>query len=201
VTDSKYFRGQIKEALRVARDQALNLGYSDQALKDTQLALAALLDATILELGAPVFQGWNRTPLQEEMFASQMSGGGFFQSLERLMAQPDSPPLADTLEVYLLCLLLGHGGWNNAKETDATRGAVMERLFRMRGYTGDLSPSWRPPDDAAGGTRGAGAKRLLVVLLGGLLTLGLVFGAYKFGIGRSVSEFTALSATPTGGQQ
>jgi type IV/VI secretion system ImpK/VasF family protein len=199
VSDARYFRGQIKEALRGARDQALNLGYSDQALKDTQLALAALLDATILELGSPVFEGWSRDPLQEEMLETRTAGEGFFHSLERLMAQPDTTQLADTLEVYLLCLLLGHGGWNNAQETAAMRTSVMERLFRMRGYTGDLSPAWRPPvDDTAAGLGGPGAKKLLIVLLGGCLTLGLVFGAYKFGIQRSVSELSALTSTATG---
>jgi type IV/VI secretion system ImpK/VasF family protein len=204
VTDANHLRGQIGEALLAARDQALKLGYSDQTVKDAQFALVSLLDSTIVELGSPVFQGWIANPLVEEMFGAQVSIDAFFRILERLMAQPDTIPLADTLEVYLLCMLLGYGGSTNdlAKEgSPGLRDKAMERLFRIRGRTEELSTAWRPPEN--GPERGLStlsAKRLpIVAVLGLFLTLGLLFGAYKIAIGRSVSELSALIGS-TGAQ-
>ena len=55
-----------------------------------------------------------------------MAGELFFQYLQQLMARQDSPDLADMLEVYSLCLLLGFKG-----RYSATHGGDMQVLIRQ----------------------------------------------------------------------
>jgi type VI secretion system protein ImpK len=44
------------------------------------------------------------------MFGSFVAGEMFFNGVDRLLGRDDSVALADLLEVYYLCLLLGYGG-------------------------------------------------------------------------------------------
>ena len=109
-TDAGTFRNQMKAAISAAESEATSKGYP---LEDTRLAtfaVVAFLDESILNSNNPVFADWPRMPLQEELFGGHTAGEIFFQCIDRLLARSDSPHLADTLEVFALCLLLGYRG-------------------------------------------------------------------------------------------
>src|SRR5207253_2072499 len=119
-------------------------------------AVVAFLDESIQHSGNPAFVDWPRKLLQEEMFGHTNAGEVFFQYVERMLAQSDSAALADVLEVYQLCLLLGYGGRYSLAgkgELRAVREQIAEKIRRIRGATGDLSPSWAPPAGGAARSR------------------------------------------------
>ena len=110
VSDAETFRANTREALRLADTEGRRRGYSDAELQLARFAVVAFLDESILNSRNPVFADWPRKPLQEELFGTHMAGEVFFQNLEKLITRNDSNDLADVLEVYYLCLLLGFGG-------------------------------------------------------------------------------------------
>src|SRR5207245_2709118 len=62
----------------------------------------------------------------------------------------DTDDLADVLEVYQLCLLLGFQGRYGGTGSTERRGwttAVADKLARIRGGPRTLSPAWSPPGD------------------------------------------------------
>ncbi len=194
-TDAEYFRGQIREALKTAREEALSAGNSSQAIQDSQLAVVSFLNETLRELRAPVFDEWLKYPLLEELFGLKTGGEVFFENLERLLGQEDSPALGDTLEVYILCLMLGYAGKYSAsgrEELLALRETAMARLRSIRGSTPEFSCSWRPPvETEARRTTGEG-KRLLIAAAICMLGLLLIFFVYKTTLGKSVGELQSM---------
>jgi type VI secretion system protein ImpK len=70
----------------------------------------AFLDESVLNSQAPIAADWRRQPLQEELFGRAIAGNVFFQNLKQLLRRNDSADLADMLEIYYLCMLLGYGG-------------------------------------------------------------------------------------------
>jgi type VI secretion system protein ImpK len=94
-----------------------------------------------------MFADWPRRPLQEEVFGVHMAGELFFQYLQQLLGRSDSDDLADVLEVYELCLLLGYKGRYSASrgaELQLLAAQLSEKIERVHGGVGELSPSWRP---------------------------------------------------------
>jgi type VI secretion system protein ImpK len=76
-----------------------------------------------------------------------MAGELFFQYLQQLLGRPDSEDVADLLEVYELCLLLGFKGRYSASrgaELQVLAAQVNEKIERVHGGVGELSPDWRP---------------------------------------------------------
>jgi len=147
VADANTFRQQVREALSAAENDSRKLGYAPEEIRLSTFALVAFLDESILNLQNPVFQDWARKPLQEEYFGGHNAGEIFFNNLQRLMTQNDSPTLADVLEVYQLCILLGYGGRYSLGargELQSVRDGVDQRIRRIRGPRGDLSPAWKP---------------------------------------------------------
>ena len=111
-------------------------------------AVIAFLDESVLNSPQPMFSEWPRRPLQEEIFGGFLGGEAFFDNLEHLLNQPDSEELGDLIEVYLLCLSLGFQGRYAAGargELDGYKTRSRDKVVRIRGAWGDLSPSWRPP--------------------------------------------------------
>ncbi len=72
--------------------------------------MVAFVDESVLRLQHPGFATWGQRPLQEELFGHARAGEIFFDYLHGLLAKEDSAELADSLEVYALCLLLGFKG-------------------------------------------------------------------------------------------
>lgn len=147
VSDAESFRANTREALRLADAEGRRRGYSDEELQLARFAGVAFLDESILNSRNPVFADWPRKPLQEELFGVHQAGEIFFRNLERLLKQADSPALADVLEVYYLCLLLGFAGRYSISAGGELRGireAVAEKIRRIRGSDTEFSPSWSP---------------------------------------------------------
>jgi type VI secretion system protein ImpK len=110
VPNSQGFRTSIRAALKGAMEQAKALGYSSEINQLAFFAVVAILDESVLKLQSPAFADWAQRPMQEEMFGHARAGEIFFENLRNLLARPDSQEVADCLEVYCLCMLLGFRG-------------------------------------------------------------------------------------------
>src|ERR1700692_1358763 len=110
VADAPSFRAQIWAAVKQADEDARRRGYSSDDIELATFAVIAFLDESILNLRLPVFADWPRQPLQEERYGHHIAGEIFFQNLQKLLGRTDAPSVADLLEVYDLCLLLGFAG-------------------------------------------------------------------------------------------
>jgi type VI secretion system protein ImpK len=151
VADPTLFRRQVMEALKAADRQARTLGYSAEDVKLAVFAVVAYVDESVLNLRLPVFADWPRRPLQEELFGHHIAGEVFFQNLQELLRRNDSQDLADLVEVYLMCLLLGFAGrysLGSRGELQAVTRAAYEKILRIRGGIAPFSPSWELPPEA-----------------------------------------------------
>lgn len=163
VTDAQAFRHHNHEALRTAANQALAAGYASDDVKWATFAAVAFLDESVLNSQNPMFTDWLRKPLQEELFGTHVAGELFFQYLQQLLARTDSSDLADVLELYYLCLLLGFGGrygGGNRGELKQVMDATAQKIRRIRGAPGPLSPAAGIPDERIRSGRDPWVRRL-----------------------------------------
>jgi len=200
VTNAEAFRGQMRQLLSVAEQEARNRGYAPEDARLSTFAVVAFLDESVLNLQDPVFAGWPRKPLQEELFGGHVAGEIFFQSVQRLLERSESMQLADVLEVFYLCVLLGYRGKYGAGgqvELKAQMDAVAQKIRRIRRDTGLLSPDWAPP---SGVTPGAAADpwfRPLLIGAAACLALALLLlVGFRVSLGSGVSDLqTAVAET------
>ncbi len=198
VTDSEQFRAQMRQALKVADDDARRRGYTSEQSRLAIFAVVAFLDESVLNLQQPVFAQWPRKPMQEELFGVHIAGEIFFNNVQRLLGERDSHDLADVLEIYELCLLLGFRGrygMGGQAELRAVIDAVAEKLHRIRGFAPDLSPAWAIPPGAIRVTSAdPWVKRLLWVAAGCFVLMIVLFGVFKISLGSGVSDVRAIPA-------
>src|SRR5918999_6546832 len=180
------FRAQMKHVLAAAEQEARRIGYAGDDVRYALFALIAFIDESVLNSPHPMFAGWGRRPLQEEVFGGSTAGELFFQYPQQLPGRQDSEDLADVLEVYQLCLLLAFKGRysvTHGSELQVIAGHVAQKIERARGRPGELSPRWRPSTLALGAQRdrlvprlaiaaGAAAGLAAVLFLVFMLTLG-----------------------------
>jgi type VI secretion system protein ImpK len=193
--DAVTFRHEMTGLIRAARAAALAAGYSE---RDTDLALfavTALVDESVLQSGHPAFGDWAKRPLGNQMFGRHEGGVHVFAQLEKLLQAPDSEQLADLLEVYQLCLLLGFGGKygpGSAGELQRLTAQVADKIRRIRGDAGGLSPDWRPPPRAAGEPpRDPWTRGLAVAAAVGALATGALFVGCRLTLGARVADVRA----------
>lgn len=149
VVDAEAFRAQMKQGLRVAEQDARSRGCSAEDVRQVVFAVVAFLDESVLSSGNPVFANWPRLPLQAELFRHQLAGEIFFEELQKTLSRPDSQETADLLEVYYLCLLLGFKGrYAAGGDLRSIMVAIQEKIRRVRGPAGPLSPRGAIPADA-----------------------------------------------------
>ncbi len=149
VQDAEAFRAQMRQALRVAEQEARSRGSSPDDVRQVIFAVVAFLDESVLSSGNPVFANWPRLPLQAELFGHQLAGEIFFQELQKTLSRNDSIETADLLEVYYLCLLLGFKGrYAAGGDLRSIMAAIDEKIRRVRGPVGPLSPRGAIPADA-----------------------------------------------------
>jgi type VI secretion system protein ImpK len=200
VTDAESFRANAREALRVADAEGRRHGYTDEELQLARFAAVAFLDESILNSRNPVFSDWPRKPLQEELFGVHVAGEIFFRHLERLLKQGDSPGLADLLEVYHLCLLLGFAGRysiSGGGELRVIRDSVAEKINRIRGPVAEFSPSWAPGGQELKRTQAdPWIYRLKITAAACFALMLLLFVGFKLSVNSGVS---GLRAMPTQG--
>lgn len=148
VTDAELFRAQVRGALKTADQEARALAYTEEDIRLAIFAVVAFLDETILNLQSPAFADWVRKPMQEELFGQHTAGEIFFNNVQRLMGRRETPELADVLEVYQVCLLLGFAGKYSIVgrgELRAVTGAIEDKIKRIRSPRVEISPAWRLP--------------------------------------------------------
>src|SRR5271165_3965960 len=149
VSNAESFRAQIKQALRIAEQEARSGGCNAEDVKQAIFALVAFLDESALSCRNPAFVDWARLPLQAEMYGHQLAGEVFFQELQKTLNRSDSPETADLLEVYYLCLLLGFKGrYAAGGDLRAVMAGIQEKIRRVRGPSMALSPRGGIPADA-----------------------------------------------------
>jgi type VI secretion system protein ImpK len=138
------FRTRIKTVLTEVERDAIAAGYSANDIRDTHFAVVAFLDSVVLHSNDPVRPEWERQTLQEELFGQTDAGVVFFEKLENFRSRSDSAQLADMLEVYLLCLLLGFEGRYSGRlrgELESIAEKVRRRIDDIRGVNDRISPS------------------------------------------------------------
>jgi type VI secretion system protein ImpK len=144
IPDSETFRKRTKATLQEVERVAVATGYDVRDVRDTHFAVVAFLDAVILHSKDSARSEWERKTLQEELFGQSDAGLVFFEKLDQFRSRRDSEQLADILEVYLLCLLLGfEGRYSGAQrgELEGITDSLRMRIEYIRGRDDRLSPS------------------------------------------------------------
>jgi type VI secretion system protein ImpK len=198
VPDAAAFRAHITQLLGRADADARAAGFSPEDVRLGIFAVVALLDESALNARQPALADWARRPLQDELFGNHLAGEWFYQHVEQLLSRPDSAMLADLLEVHQLCLLLGfrgrHGGDVGALHAVSSR--IAERLGRLTGNLGPMSPSWRPPADSLV-QHDPWTRRLTVALAASVVLAIALWGAGALTLGDGPTAVRSLVAAPT----
>jgi len=196
VADATTFRASMKSALAAAEAEATRKGYQFENVRLASFAVVAFLDESVENANSPAFADWRHHPLQSEMFNEKAAGEVFFQCIDRLLGLADSREVADVLEVFGLCLLLGyHERYRTRAQTGVrpVAEAITEKVQRIRG-TLPLAPRWappqdmvlQPPDDPWG-------RALFFGAAGALIFAVLLFVGFKIALLSGASELHALS--------
>lgn len=196
IPDSEAFRAHMREALKTADRDGRAKGYTGDDLKLAVFAVVAFLDESVLNSQNPVFAHWARKPMQEELFGGHTAGEMFFENIDGLLRKNDSREVADVLEVYDLCLLLGYQGrytLGNRGELRATKESITEKIRRSRRGSDEFSPSWAP-GAAAPALKSDPIRRWIYVAAGCLALALILFIVYKFSLSSGVSEIRELAS-------
>ncbi|HSJ10165.1 MAG TPA: DotU family type IV/VI secretion system protein [Longimicrobiales bacterium] len=195
--DASSFRLHVKQLLAAADQRARASGYDGESVKLAVYAFIALLDESVLNSALPMFADWARQPLQEEVFGEHMAGENFFRTLHDLLGRQDSDVLADVLEVYQLCLLLGFRGRYGAGDPSAPQAltaSVQQKLQRIRGAPPlDLVPDWqRPSHETVVLGRDPWARRLALFAAGSLTLAVLLYVLFRLLLRSGITELRTL---------
>jgi type VI secretion system protein ImpK len=198
VTDANVFRHQVREAIKMADQEARKRGYDAEEIKLAIFALIAFLDESILNLRLPVFADWPRQPMQEEYFGHHVAGEIFFQHLQKLLTMNDSQSLADLLEVFQLCLLLGFMGrysLGNRGELQPILQATADKIHRIRRTSVALSPNGMLPATGASAPTGSDpwVKRFAIMAVACLVLTAGLFGTYYFLLSNGIDSLSSLA--------
>jgi len=124
---------------------------SVEQVKDTQYALCAFLDESVLRSGdSELRRHFELQPLQFRYFGVHLAGEGFFEKVDALRA--DVKQNLDVLEVYHLCLALGFEGKFSLGQKDQLRylaNSLGQDIARYRKAPKALSPDWALPDQVS----------------------------------------------------
>lgn len=198
VSDANTFRQQLRDALQNAEQEGRKRSYTAEDIEAAKFAVVAFLDESILNLRLPVFGDWHRRPLQEELFGHHIAGEIFFQNLQKIMGRNDSQPVADILEVYQLCLLLGFAGRYSISGRGELRSVIQQvgdKIRRIRQLPPDLSPAWALPNEQIKTvSHDPWIKRLLFGAIGCALLVLILFVAFKFSLSGGIATLESIAA-------
>jgi type VI secretion system protein ImpK len=145
LTDVETFRRRMRAALQEVEREASAAGYGSAEFRDAEFAVVAFLDEGILSSKEPKAEEWRKKPLNIELFGQAVAGDVFFDKLLEIERRRDSAQLADLLEVYLMCLLLGFEG-RFAPPLRGEAFRIMERLrSRIQSIRGGMDFKLSPP--------------------------------------------------------
>lgn len=171
--DPAEFRRHVRNLLAQADSATRQQGYPPEFAKLATYAVVALMDESILNSPGPLRGDWVGYPLQQELFGENVAGENFYLQLRDLLSRPESRELADILELFLLCLLLGFKGRYAASDGAEIQGlvtATTQKVNRIRGGLGAVAPqAYLPSGEVAPERNDPWVPRLLravVVALG-----------------------------------
>ncbi len=191
LSDGESFRRRTKATLHEIERVAIAGGYDGRDVRETHFAVVAFLDEVIQNSSDPIAAEWGRLTLQQDLFGQTDAGVVFFDKLEQFRSRRDSEQLADILEVYLLCLLLGFEGRYAGRrgDLDGLIETTRMRIEYIRGRADQISPSAHLP--AAPAVTAAPARRadrrLPLVALGMVIFTVLLFLIFRSNL-ISISE-------------
>lgn len=196
VSDAESFRAQMIDALRRVEAEGRQLSYSGDDMRLAIFAVVAFLDESVLNSRTAVFASWPRKPLQEELFGVTLAGETFYINIERLLKSPDSASVADVLEVYQLCLLLGYAGrytLGNRGELAGIKQAIAEKIQRIRGEQ-PFAPLWAPAEASAPRVGSDPVVRwLLYSAIGCAVLCVLLFGIFKLSLASNAAAIAEVT--------
>jgi type VI secretion system protein ImpK len=193
--DPLSFRSQFTQALQSAGQESARRGYAPEDVRVGTFAIVAFLDETILNSHDPAFNDWVRKPLQQELFGVDMAGEIYFRNISHLLGRSDSQELADVLELYQLCLLLGfrgrYGTGSNA-ELRNFASLLTERIQRIRGAATPIAPAWMLPAEASIAQPDPWVRGLLWSALTCWVVALVLLVVFKLSLNSASSELRAL---------
>lgn len=197
VKSAAAFRANILENIRAADNAARQKGYSGGDVKLAMFAVVALLDETVLNSRTPVFTDWHKEPLAQTLFGRLDAGEVVFINIQKLLARDDSPQLADILEVYYTCLLLGFCGryhFPEAPELGPIKKTLAEKIYRNRGSASSLFKTSDPTADALSPHKSDPWVRRLIWSGVAVLVLCIVcFATFKYRLTSGVDQIRAIA--------
>lgn len=145
------FEASVDSFFTTLEHEARRASYSVEQVKDTQYALCAFLDESVLRSGDSNLRAhFELSPLQFRYFGVHLAGQGFFDKVDALRG--DVKGNLDVLEVYHLCLALGFEGKFGLAEKDQLRylaNTLGQDIARYRTAPKALSPDWALPDQVS----------------------------------------------------
>lgn len=149
IANAEMFRRRMREALAEVQREAIKRGYAAEHTMETDFAVVAFLDEVILTSQDACRNEWAQKPLQEDLFGVSVAGELFFTRVEKLIQRADSAELADMMEVYYLCILLGFEGryaiGGGKAELHLLADRVRQRIEGIRGRNPMFSPNGSLP--------------------------------------------------------
>lgn len=151
VTSVSAFEASVDSFFNTLERDARSASYSVEQVKDTQYALCAFLDESVLRSGDNALRShFELQPLQFRYFGVHLAGEGFFEKIDSLRG--DVKANLDVLEVYHLCLALGFEGKFSLGQKDQLRylaNTLGQDIARYRKTPKALSPDWVLPDQVS----------------------------------------------------
>ncbi|MCX2899345.1 type IVB secretion system protein IcmH/DotU [Pseudomonas mandelii] len=153
VTSVTAFEASVDSFFATLEREARSANYSVEQVKDTQYALCAFLDESVLrgeDKDNPLRRHFELQPLQFRYFGVHLAGEGFFEKIDALRS--DVKQNIDVLEVYHLCLALGFEGKFSLGQKDQLRylaNTLGQDIARYRKSPKALSPDWALPDQVS----------------------------------------------------
>jgi type VI secretion system protein ImpK len=151
VTSVSAFEASVDTFFKALERDARGANYSVEQVKDTQYALCAFLDESVLRSGDnELRRHFELQPLQFRYFGVHLAGEGFFEKIDTLRG--DVKQNLDVLEVYHLCLALGFEGKFSLGQKDQLRylaNTLGQDIARFRKTPKALSPDWALPDQVS----------------------------------------------------
>jgi type VI secretion system protein ImpK len=196
--DANAFRTHVKQLLAAADAEARRAGYDPEHVRLAIYAYTAFLDESVLNSNQPMFAAWPRQSLQEEVFGDHVAGENFYVHLQELMSRQDSEQLADLLEVFQLCLLLGFRG----RYAVAAPGAIeavttplQQKIARIRGPGVDLSPAWPlPAGESMAAARDPWLRKLGIVSVASAIFAALLYVTFRISLAGGVADLQTLTS-------
>lgn len=193
--DLETLRRHWKRAIQEFEREAGIAGYSSTEVRESEFAVVAFLDETILSTRDPKAEEWKKRPLNNELFGQAVAGDAFYDRLADLERGRDSAHLADVLEVYVLCLMLGFEG-RYAPPLRAEANRIAERLRRrieaIRGIDYKLSPPLSLTSPALEAAPAAPHSPWRMWALSGVGAFVLLFVIYYFSLAYRVDQVQSM---------